>query len=179
MKKLKKLFLGVALIALIATSFAAPTAAAVSTVFSTGNPDGLMAMASRPPSAASIEIEAADDFVFTNAFGLTGATFVGLVPSGAAVSQVAVAIYHVFPLNSVNPPSGHVPTRVNSPADSEFVSRDSADGNLTFSTTVLSSSFTAANSVFNGIHPLPNQTTGGEGPASGEEFGFDVTFSTP
>ena len=30
-------------------------------------------------------------------------------------------------------------------------------------------SFTTANSVLNGIHPKPNQTTRGEGPVTGEE----------
>ena len=40
-------------------------------------------------------------------------------------------------------------------------------------------SFTAANSVLNGIHPIPNQTTGGEGAISGEEVQFNVTFSVP
>ncbi len=33
--------------------------------FSTGNPDGKMATASRPSSAGKIEIESADDFVLT------------------------------------------------------------------------------------------------------------------
>jgi hypothetical protein len=30
-----------------------------------------------------------------------------------------------------------------------------------------------------GIHPKPGQTTGGNGPVTGEEVQFDVTFSTP
>jgi len=53
-------------------------------------------------------------------------------------------------------------------------------GNLTFTTKVLSNSFTAANSVLpGGIHPIPNQTTGGNGAVTGQEVEFDVTFTTP
>ncbi len=55
-----------------------------------------------------------------------------------------------------------------------------ASGNLTFSTTVLSGTFTALNSVQpGGIHPKPNQTTGGNGPVTGQEVQFDVTFTIP
>jgi hypothetical protein len=59
-----------------------------------------------------------------------------------------------------------------------FGSRDSATpGQLTFTTSLLNSSFTAANSVLNGIHRSPNQTTGGEGSVTGEEVQF--TFTLP
>jgi hypothetical protein len=44
---------------------------------------------------------------------------------------------------------------------------------------VLNPSFVAANSVVNGINPLPNQFTGGEGPVRGEEVRIDITFTTP
>lgn len=90
-----------------------------------------------------------------------------------------IEIYRIFPKDSTNPPSGHVPTRANSPSDVAFDSRDSVGSTLSFSTTVLSASFTALNSVLNGIHPLPNGTTGGEGAVSGQEVRFDVTFATP
>jgi hypothetical protein len=73
-----------------------------------------------------------------------------------------------------------VPTRVNSPADNVLDTRDSAVvGQLTFSSALLNANFTAANSVLNGINPIPNQTTGGEGAVSGEEVQFTVTFTTP
>jgi hypothetical protein len=85
----------------------------------------------------------------------------------------------VFPLDSTNPPDGRVLTRVNSPSDNNFAAADSALGQFTFKTTVLNPSFTAANSVVNGINPLPNQFTGGEGPVTGEEVEFDLTFITP
>jgi len=58
--------------------------------------------------------------------------------------------------------------------------RDTADGNLTFSTSVLSGSFTANNSIQpGGIHPLPGQFTGGNGPITGEEVQFNVKFTVP
>jgi hypothetical protein len=44
---------------------------------------------------------------------------------------------------------------------------------------VLNPSFHAANSVVNGIHALPNQFTGGEGPVTGQEVQFTVHFNTP
>jgi hypothetical protein len=49
--------------------------------FSTGNPDGKMATASRPDTAVapapSNEIESADDFALTSATRITSATFTG------------------------------------------------------------------------------------------------------
>jgi hypothetical protein len=149
--------------------------------FSTGNPNGLMGTASRPGSGGGIEIESADDFILVSQTTIDHATFIGLLPLGAPltnVTQVVVEIYRVFPLDSVNPPSGHVPTRVNSPSDVAFDSRNSASS-LTFTTSILNPSFTVANSVLNGIHPIPGQTTGGEGPVTGEEVLFNVTFTTP
>jgi hypothetical protein len=108
---------------------------------------------------------------------INSATFTGLLPSGAPLSSVTgvgVEFYRVFPLDSVNPPDGRVPTRVNSPSDNAFSSFSIAAGNLTI--TLLSATFTVANSVLNGINPVPNQTTGGEGAVSGEEVQFAVTF---
>jgi hypothetical protein len=94
------------------------------------------------------------------------------------IGEVAVEIYRVFPKDS-GPASGNVPTRTNSPADVAFDTRDTASGKLIFSTSTLASSFTAANSVLNGINKVPNQTTGGEGAVSGAEVQFTVNFSTP
>jgi hypothetical protein len=69
--------------------------------------------------------------------------------------------------------------RTNSPGDVEIGSatRDSAGGSLSFITTFLNTSFTVNNSVVNGIHPSPGQTTGGEGPVTGEEVLFSVAFN--
>lgn len=161
--------------------------------FSTGNPDGRMAIASRPDSAGKFEIESADDFVLTVPTSITSATFTGLLTGGATpanIGEVRVEIYRVFPFDSnvgrtSGPPTfstSQVPTRVNSPSDVALADRDTAPppGNLTFSTTVLANSFAALNSVLpGGIHPSPGQTTGGNGPVTGEEVEFDVTFTTP
>lgn len=151
--------------------------------FSTGNPDGKIATLSRPASGSLVETETADDFLLTQPMQITGASFVGLLPTGAPLSsatQVEIEFYHIFPIQSANPPSGNVPTRTNSPSDAEFAARDSsAVGQLTFTTTLLNSSFTAANSVVNGINKSPNQFTGGEGAVTGEEVEFDVKFTTP
>src|SRR5215471_174539 len=124
----------------------------------------LMASASTPAGNGFIEHESADDFVLTSANRLTSATFTGLVPAGATIQQVVVEIYRVFSADSdvsrtSGPPTfstAQVPTRVNSPSDVAFATRDSAAG-LTFTTNLLSSSFTANNSVVNGINPKPSQ----------------------
>jgi hypothetical protein len=146
--------------------------------FSTGLPDGRLAGASRPPGPL-LEIEAGDDFITTSQTRITSASFWGLLTGAGSITQVDVEIYRVFPKDSVNPPDGRVPTRVNSPSDNALVTRDSAVlGELTFTTTILGA-FTAANSVLNGINPIPNQTTGGEGPVTGTEVRFDVTFTLP
>jgi hypothetical protein len=159
--------------------------------FSTGNPDGKMATASRPASVGKFEIESADDFVLTNRTVLTNATFTGLLPLGSSLSdigQVRVEIYRVFPnLSDVGRTSGpptfstpEVPTRVNSPSDVELDDRDTASKNLTFTTGLITSSFTASNSVLpGGIHPKPGETTGGNGPVTGQEVQFNVNFTTP
>src|SRR5437762_2939246 len=47
---------------------------AATTLFSTGNPDGKMATASRPDSPSGIEIESADDFTLSGGTSITGAT---------------------------------------------------------------------------------------------------------
>jgi hypothetical protein len=174
-------------VALIFLALMALPAAASVPFFSTGDPDGKMATASRPSSSGKIEIESADDFILNNPMSITGATFTGLLPAGASVNLVGVEIYQVFPQGSdTNRTSGaplfstsQVPTRVNSPSDVAFDSRDSSASNLTFSTSVLSASFTANNSVLNGINPMPDQTTGGEGPVTGQEVLFDVAFTLP
>ncbi len=178
-------------VALSVGLFTALPAAADPFFFSTGNPNGLMATASRPDIPSGAEIESADDFILANQTQITRATFTGLLPTGAplsSISDVVVEIYRVFPndLNTARtsfpvPPfsTAQVPARQNSPSDVAFESRDSADHTLSFSATIQSASFTAANSVLNGIHPLPNVKTGGEGPVTGEEVQFTVNFASP
>jgi hypothetical protein len=155
-------------------------------LFDTGSPDGRMAVASRP-SSAGFEIEAGDDFILSSTTQINSATFTGLMPAGSHVQDVTVEIYRVFPANSdVGRTSGsgnfstpQVPARLNSPSDVAFTSRDSAANELSFTTSGLGS-FDAVNSVRpGGIHPSPGQTTGGNGPVTGTESLFSVTFATP
>jgi len=171
----------VGILALVGVAFPRP-AAATPFHFSTGPVTDQMASASRQGSGPAIEIESADDFVLGQETVLTHATFTGLIPLGvspSSITEVGVEFYRVFPNDSTVPPDGRVFTRVNSPSDIELVGRDTADLNLSFSTTVLNPNFTALNSVLNGINPFPNQLTGGEGPRTGQEVLFDVTFLTP
>jgi hypothetical protein len=176
-----------ALMISIAVLMTAP-AAADPFFFSTGNPDSLMATASRPSGAS--KIESTDDFVTTAPTTLiNGASFTGLLPPGTLLSnitRVVVEIYRVFPKDSdVGRTSGpptfstpQVPTRINSPSDVVFASRDSSASGLTFTAAIINPSFTTLNSVTpGGIHPTPNQTTGGDGPATGEEVTFNVAFT--
>jgi hypothetical protein len=176
------------LVALAATALSADPAAA-DLIFSTGNPDGKIATASRPASAGKFEIESADDFALTSNTLINHATFTGLLTeSSPTIGNVVVEIYRVFPNDSnVGRTSGpptfstpEVPTRVNSPSDVEFADRSISAGNLVLTTSILNTSFTVANSVQpGGIHPHPNETTGGNGPVTGQEVLFDVTFATP
>lgn len=152
------------------------------TVFSTGNPDGLIGTASRPDGPSQIEIETADDFVLTQETSITGGTFTGLLPTGASgssITNVVVEIYRVFPLDSTVPPSNDVVTRSNSPSDNALTSADSSLGQLMLTTSTLNTNFTVLNSVVNGIFPSPNQFTGGEGPVSGQEVLFTFSFLNP
>jgi hypothetical protein len=143
-----------------------------------------MGTLSRPSGPGAIETETADDFVLTKASQITEASFTGLLPTATPLSSVKsidVEIYHVFPKDSTFPPSGHVPTRNNSPSDVAIDSstRTSLDGSLTFNSTLLNPNFTVANTVVDGIHAFPAQRTGGEGPATGEEVIFNVKFNGP
>jgi hypothetical protein len=157
--------------------------------FSTGAPDGRMGAASRTESRGKIEIETADDFILESQTRLEQASFTGLLFQGGPgeIRQVAVEIYRVFQKDSdVTRTSGapifstpKVPTRVNSPSDVAFDTRDSADGTLQFTVTVLGHDFPAANSVIDGIHPIPDQATKGDGPVQGHEIRIDVVFDPP
>ena len=185
--------MGLRLYSLLAlTALGVGTATADPFSFSTGDPDGKMAVASRPSSAGKFEIEAGDDFFLSSETAINSATFVGLLTDDATVAdigEVRVEVYRVFPKDSdVGRTSGpptfstpQVPTRVNSPSDVEFDDRDTSPppGNLSFTPSDLGS-FSVLNSVQpGGIHPMPGQTTGGNGPTTGEEVQFNVTFTTP
>jgi hypothetical protein len=165
----------------ILATLPAASAFADSVFFSTGNPDGKMATASRPSSAGKVEIESADDFILMAPTSLTSASFTGLIPTGAPLSSIGgvrVEIYRVFPLDSDTTRTPQVPTRTNSPSDVEFVDRSASAHTLTFTTASLGA-FSALNSVLNGIHPAPGNVTGGDGPFTGQEVTFNLTFTTP
>jgi hypothetical protein len=159
---------------------AMPAAALLPAVytFSTGSPDDSMATASRPESGTNFEIETGDDFVLTTTTSITSATFTGLLTGDGSVRNVRVEIYRVFPLDSTVPPSGNVPTRINSPSDFAFRDTDSASGGLRVTMTTLAATLTANNSVKpDGILVNPGRTLGGDGPVTGEEVEFDVSFT--
>ena len=163
-----------------------PASASTPFFFSTGGPDGLIATATRPGTGA--EIESADDFVLSTGTSITSATFTGLIPVSVALSDVknvVVEIYRVFPADSdvsrtSGPPDfstskGAAQTRVNSPSDVAFDSRDSSSG-LSFTVSQLAASFKASNSVQPGGIGIK---TGGNGPVTGQEVEIDASFSDP
>ena len=162
------------------------TPAFADVVYNNLTPNNLMATATRPDTPGPFEIEAADDFFLATGARINSASFTGLIvpgPTGGAssVSDLIVEIYRVFPKDSDTVRTPQVVTRANSPSDVAFATRDSGvGGQLTFSSQVLSTTFMALNSVTpGGIHPAPGQTTGGNGPLTGQEVQFNVTFTTP
>jgi hypothetical protein len=151
--------------------------------FTTGNPDGLMGAASRRASPGKLETETADDFTLDQTTVISRATIVGLVPSGTQpqdIKEVEVEVYHIFPLDSANPPSGKVPARANSPSDVEIdtATRAGNSGTLTFSTNVLNSNFNVGNTVVNNL-TVATAPPGGEGSTAGEEVEITITFTSP
>src|SRR5437867_7502781 len=141
--------------------------------FSTGTPDGLLGALPQPPSSGTLETETADDFILTETTSIAQASITGLIPSGtplADISNVEVEVYHVFPKDSADPPSGNVTSRANSPADVEIdaATPDGTLGTLGFSASPLNPSFSVLNTVANGINKVPSNVTRREGPASGE-----------
>lgn len=163
---------------------AAGSAAASSLIFSTGSPDGLLAAGARQPGSGSglPEVETADDFVLAGPTRLDSATFTGLLPAGAGVTDiqnVQIEFYRVFPLDSDTVRTPNVPSRLNSPSDVAFATRDGAASTLSFTAQILAAGFTTGNSVLNGIFQKPNQFTGGEGPVRGDEVSINVDFTSP
>ena len=161
--------------------FMAVSSRAATVLYNNDFPDGQLGAASRPDSGNG-ERETADDFLLSSAANVTGAAFTGLIPANASISKVVVEIYRVFPNDSnvgrtSGPPTfstSNVPTRVNSPSDIAFTSRESGS-DLQFIATPLQNIFTVANSVVNGI----SVNAGGEGPVTGQEVRFNVSFTDP
>jgi hypothetical protein len=171
-------------VAALSLSFLLSLPIAGATIYNNLTPNNQIAIATRPDAPGVFEIEAGDDFILGQQSIINGGSFVGLLvptPGAAtAISGVTVEIYRVFPNDSNTVRTQNVPTRANSPSDVAFDSRDSAASDLTFTDSVLAGTFTALNSVQpGGIHPKPLQTTNGNGPLTGVEIQFNVTFSTP
>jgi len=151
--------------------------------FTTGNPDGLLGALSRRASPGKIETETADDFTLQQTTVINQAKIIGLVPVGSSlenIKEVEIEVYHLFPLDSAVPPSGNVPSRVNSPADVEIASatRARSSGTLTFSPNVLNSNFGVGNTVVNNLK-VATAPPGGEGSTAGEEVEITITFTSP
>lgn len=168
----------------VGLSLALASAGYAATLYNNLTPTSSIAVASRPGSTGVAEIEGADDFILNSQALINSATFTGLFVPGTAgspaIAQILVEIYRIFPADSNTARTPAVPTRVNSPSDVALASRDSAAGGLTFTSTVLNNTFTASNSVQpGGIHPSPGQTTGGNGPITGQEVQITVNFTTP
>jgi hypothetical protein len=154
------------------------------TIYNNLTPSNLMGIATRPGASGAFEIEGADDFFLSGQTLVTSATFAGLIVGGTGgtptISDIVAEMYRIFPLDSNTVRLPQVPTRTNSPSDVALDSRDSAMGQLTFSTSMLAPTFTVLNSVQpGGIHPSPLQTTGGNGPLTGQEIQITVNFLTP
>jgi len=152
--------------------------------FSTGNADGQLGALSRRPSPGKIETETADDFVLQQTTAITRATITGLIPAGTqlqSITNVEVELYHIFPLDSADPPSGNVPSRQNSPSDVEIDSatRDGSLGTLAFNPSLLTPNFFVQNTVVNGINKIPDNTTHGEGSTTGQKVEITINFTTP
>jgi hypothetical protein len=117
--------LHVSRILLLAALIAAP-AVADPFSFSTGNPDGKMAAATRPDKGGKFEIEVGDDFILTAPHtSISSATFTGLVTVDVDIGEVRVEIFRVFPKRlrrrtnerAPDPLDNGGPKRVNSPSD--------------------------------------------------------------
>jgi len=175
----------VSALALCLLSMCGTAAAQQTTVTNTGNPDGKLGALSRRPSANKVETETADDFFLNQTTVVTGASITGLITNGASlgnIQNVEVEVYHVFPLDSVDRGSASgVPTRTNSPSDVEIDSatRSLSDRTLLIQGHVLNASFSALNTVINGINKKPLNTTHGEGPVTGQQVEITITFTKP
>jgi hypothetical protein len=152
--------------------------------FTPGDPDGKVGALSRRASPGKVETETADDFVLQQTIVINNATIKGLIPANtdlANIKDVEVEVYHVFPLDSANPPSGNVPLRDKSPSDVEIgtATRAASSGTLKFTPSVIAENFQVGNTVVNGINKVPANLTTGEGAFTGEEVELTITFTTP
>ena len=168
-----------------ACAAAGPARAGSTFFFSTGDPDGKMAMASRPSSAGKIEIESADDFVLTAPRASPARPSPVSCRRTASLSDmtnVRVEIYRVFPLDSTIPRQWQC-----AHADQFSLGRgvrrtDAAAHNLTFTPGIINSSFTAqipssTGSIRNPTS-IPRRGTG-HGPRGSVQRDFESAFTLP
>ena len=157
--------------------------ASAATIYNNLTPNNMIGVATRPGSPGVFEIEGADDFFLGAQTLITSASFVGLIVGGTGtptITDIVAEMYRIFPLDSNTVRMPNVPTRANSPSDVAFASKDSSLGQLSFTSSVIAPSFTILNSIQpGGIHPSPLQTTGGNGPLTGQEVQINLTFLTP
>jgi len=170
-------------VAILATVFGVAPLSATSFLFTTGSADGRLASLSQPASSSKVETETADDFLLSETTVIRGATITGLIVPNAplpSIDNVEVEIYRVFP-NDSRPPSGNVPSRMNSPADVEidFATRDASRGTLAFTAALQNASFSVQNTVVSGVNKAPGNVTHGEGPVTGAEVLITITFDPP
>jgi len=160
-------------------------AAAQNFVFNAGAPDGRLGAFSGPAATGRLETETADDFILQQTTVIQEATITGLIPANTPLTNirdVEVEIYHVFPLDSVFPPSGNVPTRTNSPSDIEIgtATRSGASRTLTFSPSLVNGNFTVTNTVITSINKAPTSPlTHGEPARTGQGVAIRITFTNP
>jgi hypothetical protein len=171
-------------LAVTAALAASPAGATTVFDFSTGNPDHKLGALSQPAVAGGhAQTETADDFITTSETRLTSAGFTGLIPLAAKLSDiknVEIEIYRVFPGDSNSTRTANVTTRTNSPGDHEIAgdTRDGADGSLSFTTKLDDPAFTVGTTVST-VRGKPNEFTGGDGPLTGQEVSFGITFNDP
>ncbi len=152
------------------------------TIANTGTPNNQIGVASRPDAGGLFEIETGDDFITATPVNLVSGTFTGLLVGSVAVptvQDIGLEIYRVFPNASDTGRLPNVTTRANSPSDVAFTTYSSST-DFSFTTQVLAQTFSTLNSIQpGGIHPFPNQTTGGNGGVTGQEVQFNFTFIVP
>jgi len=98
-------------------------------VYNNDVPDGRIGVA----SGGAAENETADDFFLGPNTTITGGSFTGLIPKGAAINGVGVEIYRVEAEHAIR----DVPTRLNSPGDTGIPGTErlsSSGGGLSFTT---------------------------------------------
>src|SRR4029453_3529626 len=102
-----------------------------------------------------LETQTGDDFIITETTSIRRATITGLIPLGTPLSSihnVEIEVCRVFPKDSIDPPSRNVPSRKHPPGERgvDSATRDGSLGTITFSTGVLSQSFSVLNTVVTG-----------------------------